>query len=68
MPGTKLGGMKASETNRRKYGSDFYREIGRKGGSKLNPNKGFASMSQEKLQEVGRKGGTKSKRGPAKKW
>ena len=65
MPGTKLGGMKASETNRRKYGSDFYREIGRKGGRKSNPNKGFASMPQEKLQEIGRKGGKISKRGKA---
>lgn len=65
MSGTRAGGVKASETNRRKYGSDFYREIGRKGGRKLNPNKGFASMSSERVSEIGRKGGKISKRGKA---
>jgi general stress protein YciG len=32
MSGTKAGGAKAAETNKRIHGSDFYREIGRKGG------------------------------------
>ena len=32
MAGTKVGGQKAATTNKRKYGSDFYSEIGRMGG------------------------------------
>ena len=32
MSGTKAGGLKASETNRKRHGEDFYSRIGRKGG------------------------------------
>lgn len=32
MSGTKAGGQKASATNKRRYGSEFYADIGRKGG------------------------------------
>jgi general stress protein YciG len=32
MPGTKIGGLKASAKNRERYGKDFYAKIGRKGG------------------------------------
>lgn len=32
MSGTRKGGLKSAETNCKKYGKDFYREIGRKGG------------------------------------
>ena len=67
MPGTKAGGLKASETNRRKYGREFYANIGRKGGKKC-VSKGFARMDTEKVQQAGQKGGKLSKRGPAKKW
>ena len=34
MAGTKAGGLKAARTNKEKYGDDFYREMGRKGGQK----------------------------------
>jgi hypothetical protein len=34
MAGTKAGGIKARETNYLKYGADFYKRIGAKGGAK----------------------------------
>ena len=67
MSGTKSGGKKAAVTNKEKYGEDFYRELGRKGGkSGDHSNKGFAK-NPELAREAGRKGGKKSKRGKAKK-
>lgn len=33
MAGTKAGGKKAAATNKEKYGSEFYANIGRKGGT-----------------------------------
>lgn len=67
MAGTKLGGIKAAETNKKKYGSEFYANIGRKGGKACVP-KGFALMDTEKVQRAGEKGGKISKRGKATKW
>ena len=61
MAGNVAGGKKASETNKRLYGNDFYKETGRLGGIKCVP-KGFAMMSPEKRSAAGRKGGTKSRR------
>ena len=43
MAGTKIGGRAAANTNKLKYGDDFYRNIGAKGGSKRNKNKGFGT-------------------------
>lgn len=73
MPGTKEGGAKAAETNKRIHGSDFYREIGRKGG-RNGVSGGFASKSvgkdgltgAERARIAGRKGGSISRRGSAK--
>lgn len=42
MSGTPSGGKRASETNRVKYGEDFYARIGAKGGSRKSQSKGFA--------------------------
>jgi uncharacterized protein len=42
MPGTKAGGAKARETNRKRYGKEFYAKIGSVGGRKGNTG-GFAS-------------------------
>lgn len=67
MAGTRAGGIKASETNKKKYGKEFYANIGRKGGKACVP-KGFALMDVEKIRSAGQKGGAISKRGPAKKW
>lgn len=74
MSGTYAGGLKCADTNKKKYGDNFYINIGRKGG--LAPRKGprgFAAMSPEKRREAGAKGGrngvrTGIKNGEGKKW
>lgn len=60
MAGTAEGGIKASIVNKEKYGADFYRNIGAKGGSAQVP-KGFAS-NRKLASEAGRRGGTISRR------
>lgn len=66
MAGTRAGGQKAAETNKRLHGADFYSQIGRKGGANGHTG-GFAS-NPELAKIAGSKGGKISKRGPAKKW
>lgn len=56
-----LGGIKAAMTNKTRYGDDFYKNIGQKGGLKKNPNKGFGS-SKYRASIAGRKGGLKSRK------
>jgi len=65
MSGTKVGGLKASVTNKEKHGEDFYQRIGRKGGKKCGIKKGFA-LNPMLASIAGRKGGKISKRGKAK--
>lgn len=73
MAGTKNGGRRAAATNKRKYGKDFYAEIGRKGGRNGHTG-GFASdvvgkdglTGVQRAKIAGAIGGRKSKRGPAK--
>lgn len=65
MAGTKSGGQKAAETNRKKYGTEFYRNIGRKGGK--NSHTGGFAANPELARLAGAKGGRISKRGKAKK-
>lgn len=60
MPGTKIGGIKAAETNKRKHGPDFYVRIGALGGQKSRGG-GFAN-NPELAREAGRKGGLKSRK------
>lgn len=60
MPGTKIGGINAAKTNKKKYGSDFYRKIGVLGGLKSKGG-GFAA-NPELAREAGRKGGKASRR------
>lgn len=62
MPGTKAGGLKAAEKNKKLHGKDFYRIIGSKGGQKI-PTKprGFAA-NIELARVAGAKGGRKSRR------
>lgn len=70
MAGTKDGGRKAAELNKKKYGEDFYIKIGSLGG-KLGKTGGFASQKVgkdgltgvERARLVGTKGGKKSRRG-----
>jgi uncharacterized protein len=60
MAGTKKGGERAAQTNKERYGSDFYKKIGKVGGQKSTTG-GFAA-NPELAREAGRKGGKKSKR------
>lgn len=71
MAGTKEGGAKASITNKTKYGNNFYKLIGAKGG-KHTGIKGFASglvgkdglTGRQRAKLAGQKGGAISRRGP----
>lgn len=62
MAGTKEGALKAAQTNKNKYGPNFYANIGSK--SWDNPDRshktGFA-LNPELAVEAGRKGGKKTK-------
>lgn len=56
-------GRKIREANYKRYGRDYYKELGRKGGKAKHRFKtGFAQMDREKVVEAGRKGGTNSRR------
>lgn len=71
MTGTKAGGKKAALTNMEKYGENFYRDIGRKGGL-VGHTGGFASelvgsdglTGPQRAITAGAKGGRISRRGP----
>lgn len=65
MAGTKLGGLKAAETNKKLHGEDFYARIGQKGGQ--NGHTGGFAANPTLARLAGAKGGRNSKRGPAKK-
>ena len=73
MSGTKAGAMKAAATTKTKYGKDFYRNAGRKGGANGHTG-GFASdkvgsdglTGHQRARIVGAIGGSISRRGPAK--
>ena len=62
MPGTKIGGIKARETNIKKYGREFYRTIGSKGGQ--NGHTGGFAANPALARVAGAKGGKISRRGP----
>lgn len=64
MAGTKVGGLKAARANLAKN-PNFYRDIGRKGGSRTGVLKGFA-LNPELAKAAGAKGGRISRRGKAK--
>ena len=77
MAGTKAGAKKAAATIKEKYGEDFYRKLGRKGGQNGRGEfytGGFACLERgsdgltgpERARILGAKWGRISKRGPAK--
>ena len=66
MSGSRAGGLKTAETNKQKYGREFYQNIGRKGGKACVP-KGFA-VNPELAKRAGSIGGKLSKRGKAKQY
>lgn len=69
MAGTKAGAQKARQTIYKKYGKDFYQNIGREGGKKGTTG-GFASNKRgadgltgyERAKVAGANGGRKSRR------
>jgi len=61
MAGTKAGGQKAAATNLKKYGPDFYRNIGSIGGR--NGNTGGFAANPELAKIAGARGGRISRRG-----
>lgn len=73
MSGNRIGGKKAANTNKERYGQDFYKVQGAKGGSKSSDG-GFGSSlvdangltGKERASIYGARGGRKSRRGPAK--
>ena len=60
MAGTPKGGAAAAETNKKKYGPDFYARIGAMGGKKGTTGGFFAN--RDLAREAGRKGGRISRR------
>ena len=60
MPGTHEGGKKAAQTNKSRYGDDFYTHIGAKGGA--NGHTGGFYANRELARIAGAKGGRVSKR------
>lgn len=62
MSGTKAGGLKAAMKNKERYGKNFYRMIGSKGGQqKPSKPRGFAA-DKELARAAGAKGGKASRR------
>lgn len=60
MAGTKAGGRAAAETNKKKYGADFYARIGAVGGKKGRTGGFFANRDLARI--AGAKGGRISRR------
>ena len=61
MPGNKVGGLKARDTNKARYGEDFYKKIGSVGGKKGTTGGFWAD--RELARRAGAIGGRKSRRG-----
>lgn len=60
MAQTKAGGIKAAKANKERYGGDFYKRIGQKGGQNGTTG-GFANDSV-RARIMGAKGGRASRR------
>lgn len=61
MSGSKTGGLKAAETNKKQHGENFYSEIGKIGGAVKGVKKGFAA-NPDLAKSAGKLGGSKSVR------
>lgn len=64
MAGTRKGGLKAAQTNKQRYGENFFKTIGKAGGT-VSRGGGFAKLAAndpEKLKEISSRGGKNSKR------
>jgi general stress protein YciG len=60
MAGTKAGGKAAANTNKNKYGADFYAKIGAKGGKRGHTGGFYAN--RELARQAGATGGRISRR------
>jgi general stress protein YciG len=60
MAGTKTGGQAAADTNKKKYGPDFYAKIGAMGGRKGRTGGFYAN--RDLARTAGSKGGRISRR------
>lgn len=60
MAGNKIGGQKAAKKNKERYGDDFYRMIGSKGGR--NGHTGGFAANPALARIAGAKGGSISRR------
>lgn len=58
MAGTRIGGLKSKEKNKKLYGDDFYKKIGHKGG-KISKGGGFAG-NPTYASKMGKLGGKRS--------
>ena len=67
MAGNKIGGLKAAKTNKKLHGKNYYKELGKLGGSVSHPGTRYFAMNPEAAQKAGEKGGKASHRGRAKK-
>lgn len=65
MAGNKEGGLKAAQTNKERFGKDWYARIGSIGGK--NGHTGGFAANPELARIAGSKGGKISRRGKAKK-
>lgn len=65
MAGTKKGGQLAAQTNRKKYGKDFYARIGAMGGR--NGHTGGFYANRDLARKAGQIGGRISRRSRAVK-
>ena len=61
MAGTPAGNAKTAATNRERYGDDFYKKIGSKGGKVKGVAKGFAA-NPELARAAGAIGNRKSRK------
>lgn len=62
MSGTRTGGLRAVQTNKERYGDDWYSSIGFKGGSGHRPETRWFHKHPEMAKKYGKIGGMKSKR------
>lgn len=66
MAGNKAGGIKTRDTNRKKYGADYYTRLGMLSGRVNHPETRYFHRDPAAASRVGKIGGLKSKRGPSK--
>lgn len=65
MSGTSEAAKKVVARIKEQYGENYFRELGRKGGTRVDPNNRWWARHPELAIEAGSKGGKKSKRGKA---